>query len=376
MTWPLPSLYERIHDPVSTDGEPLALYCTPYNDRLHKTLRLDPGLEMDGTIQAAASESTAQIPSSAARDLSSDTSNAHIHIAHHRSTKLGIGTIGLSRTAPQGATVRAPVSHYDSFLRQAVGQPFATAHTPFDAGYAAGVAAFIYEPSHTGFPAQIGEYPSTGASPVTVELDRINVGSVFPGVGYQAHNAGTPPPPWPDTQVDEASVAATLTTLNLCGNEDRLFPRFAVILTRHFASFYSCQPFEFIPKTDACDMRDAAELLCTDTAHRDAFHAYTDQVHGFITKPSNDLLCARIYNHYESRGWLDMYAKATHPIPHLAAGAASGIVSLLYSADIAARPALDLDFYTRVFESKGSFEPEQTASFAMGDGFTEIVARR
>jgi hypothetical protein len=60
----------------------------------------------------------------------------------------------------------------------------------------------------------------------------------------------------------------------------------------------------------------------------------------------------------------------------LAAGAASGIVSLLYSADIAARPALDLDFYTRVFESKGSFEPEQTASFAMGDGFTEIVARR
>ena len=150
-------------------------------------------------------------------------------------------------------------------------------------------------------------------------------------------------------------------------------------------------------------------MLLMDTAYRCAFHTFggimtspeweavvlpqcktkEDWIHGMVAcvnalgwgawrviEQSDDLLRVRIYDDYESCGWLDMYGKAKEPVSFLAAGAVSGIMNLIYNADIASGPTLDLDFYARVFESEGSFQAEHVASFAMGDGYTEIVARR
>lgn len=409
MTRSLPPFEARDHGRALVGGEPLVFHCNFYNYWLQKTMLLDPGLEMEAVVMAAAAESAAQMLTAALPSLDADTPEARERLACDTFAELGFGTLDLTGLTPDGGVVSAPVSHYGSCLRQAVGEPFATPQSLFDAGYAAAAAAFVLGLPAGSFTGEVLTCPSTGPDPVTVRLTRSDAGPRFGPVVHRAHSAEAPPPPFADTHVDESAILAALGTLDFSGNEEGLIPRFGVMLTRHFASFYNRQSFEFVRAMDAFEMRDAAEMLLMDTAYRCAFHTFggimtsaewdavikpqcktqEDWIHGMVAcvnalgwgvwrvvDHSENHLRIRIWDDYESTGWLDMYGEAKHPVSYLAAGAVSGIMNLIYNADIASKPTLDLDFYAEAFEADGAFEPEQVTSMAMGAPYTEIVARR
>ncbi len=400
----------RDHGRFLYGGEPLVFHCNFYNYWLQKTLLLDPELQMEEVIQAAASEAAGQMFRRAAASLpGGGTASDRLALAVDSFAELGFGTVDLSGVSAEGGTVTLPVSHYGQCFRQVVESDFATPQSLFDAGFVSAAAAFVHGvPRHT-FQATIEACASMGAPAGRIRLDATGAALTFDGYAHEAHSAGDPGSPFADTSVDEAAILGALGTLDFSGNEEGLIPRFGVMLTRHFASFYNRISFEFLRRMGKTGLLDAAEMLLVDTGYRCAFHTFggimtsaewdavirpqcktrADWVHGMVatvnalgwgvwrvSELSEDRVVVRIYDDYESCGQLDMYGRSERPVSHLAAAAVAGTMNLIYAADIHEKPTLDLDFYARAFEQDGLFEPEQTKSMAMGDEYTEIVASR
>jgi hypothetical protein len=228
-----------------------------------------------------------------------------------------------------------------------------------------------------------------------------------PGVG--AHTKAPLVPPFAGTGVDEAGILAALATLDFAGNEEGLVPRFGVMLTHHFANFYNRISFEFTRRMADTGLLEAAEDLLVEGGLRCAFHTFggimssgewdavikpqcktrEDWVHGMVAAVNAlgwgtwrvmalapDRIVMRIYDDYESCGFLGMYGKADRPVSYLAAGGVAGLMNLVYVAKIDERPVLDFACYGRVFESPERFTSTHVHSTAMGDGYTEIIAAR
>jgi hypothetical protein len=228
-----------------------------------------------------------------------------------------------------------------------------------------------------------------------------------PGIG--AHTQDPLIPPCAATGVDEAGILGALATLDFSGNEEGLVPRFGVMLTHHFANFYNRISFEFTRRMADTGLLEAAEELLVEAGLRCAFHTFggimtspewdaviapqcktrEDRVHGMVATVNAlgwgvwrvmalapDRIVMRIYDDYESCGFLGMYGKADRPVSYLAAGGVAGLMNLVYVAKIDERPVLDFACYARVFESSERFSATHVRSMAMGDGYTEIVAAR
>lgn len=399
----------RDHGRFTYGGEPLVFHCNFYNYWLQKTLLLDPELHMERVIRAAAAEAAGQTLRTAASALQLQGVEQRRRLAQDTFAQLGFGTLDLSGVTQDGGTVVVPVSHYGLCLRQAIGEPFATPQSLFDAGYAAAAAAFVHELPVGTFESTIEACQSTGAPQGILSLRATGQAEVFDGFANEAHLPQPPPHPSTDTSVDEGAILGALSTLDLSGNEEGLIPRFGVMLTRHFAGFYNRISFEFVRRMEQDGMLEAADMLLLDTGYRCAFHTFggimvspewdavvrpqcetrEDWVHGMVAvvnalgwgtwrvmELDDTHVVIRIYDDYESCGWLDMYGTTDRPRSHLACGAVAGMMNLIFSAGIEHKPTLDLEFYANTFEQDGQFEPEQLASMASGDPYTEIVARR
>ncbi len=410
MTRSLPPGGPQPHGRYICGGEPLVFHCNFYNYWLQKTLLLDPTLQMDRIIQAAAAEAATSMMSSAAASQADGMSEADRRaLAIDSFAELGFGTLDLGAVNSAGGMAQLPVSHYGQCLRQVVEADFAVPQSIFDAGYVEAAAAFVHGLPPNSFTATIRDCASMGASAGRIELGTSDSAPLFAGYAHTAHGLADPGSPFSDTSVDEAAILAALGGLDLSGNEEGLVPQFGVMLTHHFASFYNRISFEFLRRMEATGLLEAAEMLLTDTGYRCAFHTFggimtspewdavirpqcktrADWVHGMVatvnalgwgvwrvTELTENRVVVRIYDDYESCGYLDMYGQSDRPISYLATAAVAGMMNLIYGADIHEKPVLDLDFYARAFEADGLFEPEQTRSLAMGDEFTEIVASR
>lgn len=96
-----------------------------------------------------------------------------------------------------------------------------------------------------------------------------------------------------------------------------------------------------------------------------------------ITKDgSEDEAVFVIQDDYESVGYLAAHGKATKPVSFLAQGGVAGLMSLVYTADIASGPTLDDAFYEKTFRSGGAYIAEPIKSRAMGDEVTSFRVRR
>jgi len=400
----------RDHGRALYGGEPLVFHCNFYNYWLQKTMLLDPTLGMERVVEAAAAEAAYAMLRRAEVSLpdggSLETRRA---LAEHSFAQLGFGIMDLSGVEADGGVVAVPISHYGQCLRQAVAEDFAAPQTLFDAGYAAAAAAFVHRRPMNGFRPRIEACASMGAPAGRIVLTAEAPEVSFGGYRHQAHLPATPPPPFGGTAVDEAAIHGALAGLDFSGNEEGLIPRFGVMLTRHFASFYNRSSFEFLVRMGEVGLLEAAEMLLVDTGYRCAFHTFggimtspewdavirpqcetrADWVHGMVAvvntlgwgtwrvvELDNDHVVMHIHDDYESCGWRDMYGVADRPVSYLAAAGVAGAMNLVYAANIHEKPTLDLDFYAQAFEADGLFVAEQRRSMAMGHEVTEIVASR
>lgn len=396
-----------LHGKVLMGGEPLVFHCNYYNYFLQKTLLLDEELKMEGVIHDAARASVHALLTAAAAERHARTAEDRRQIAEHTFSQLGFGLIDLGATSPDGGLVITPMSHYGFALRPAAGNEFAGPQSYFDAGYAAAAVAFVHDRPVDSVAGTIEACMALGAPVGKIQVGTRagkNLGS--PGIG--AHSEDTPPPPFP-SNVDEAATLAALATLDFSGNEEGLIPRFGVMLTHHFANFYNRISFEFIRRMADTGLLEAAEDLLIEGGLRCAFHTFggimtsaewdavikpqcktqEDWVHGMVATVNAlgwgvwrvvdlapDRLVVRIYDDYESCGYLGMYGKVDRPVSYLATGAVPGLMNLVYAARIDEKPVLDFDCYARVFESPERFTAQQVKSMARGDAYTEIIATR
>jgi hypothetical protein len=217
-----------------------------------------------------------------------------------------------------------------------------------------------------------------------------------------------PPGPYGETHVDEAIVLKALAGIDFSGDEEGFISRFGVALTLNFANFYDRVSCEFLRRSDAVSGQLAAELL-VDAGYRCAFNTFggimtsaewdavvrpmcktrEDWVYGMaavvnslgwgtwrIHELTPERLVVRIYDDYESRGFLGAYGVADQGVSYLAQGGVAGIMNLVYVGGIDAKPKLDGNLYAHVFESEQSFTARQTKCLASGDEYSEFVASR
>ena len=395
------------HGKLLMGGEPLVFHCNYYNYFLQKTLLLDEELGMEAVIHDAARSSAYALLTAAARERGAATPAERRRIAEDSFAQLGFGLIDLAETTPDGGRVTLAMSHYGFALRPAAGDTFARPQSYFDAGYAAAAAAFVHGAPVERFAGAIEACMALGAPAGRIVLGPGVEAPLAPGIG--AHTREVPPPPFAATHVDEPGILAALATLDFAGNEEGLVPRFGVMLTHHFANFYNRISFEFTRRMADTGLLEGAEDLLVEAGLRCAFHTFggimtsaewdavirpqcktrEDWVHGMVAtvnalgwgtwrvmELAPDRLVLRIYDDYESCGYLGMYGTATRPVSYLAAGGAAGLMNLVYVAQIDQRPALDFACYARVFESAERFTTTHVRSMATGDGYTELVASR
>ena len=407
MSYTFPELSSEAHGRTTRAGEPFVFHCNFYNYWLQRVLLLDPDLGMEQVLHdAAAAVAYAYLAPARRAEVQPAVLTK---IAERSFGQHGFGTMDLSHLGPDGGVVNVPVSHYGQCLRQAIDTDFEVPQTYFDAGFAAGVAAALANANPNEFTGEIEACQSMGADAGRIRVHRGPARSFPAAHGVGPHGMGSIPAPFAGASTDEAGILGALSQLDLSGNEEGLIPRFGVMLTNHFGNFYNLASFEFLRKMDGTGLVEAGEDLLKDAGYRCAFHTFggimtsaewdavvrpqiktkEDWVHGMVAcvnalgwgvwrvvELSRDRVVVRIFDDYESTGWLAHYGRGERPVSHLACAGVAGMMNLIYLADLEAKPALDLDFYADVFERDGAFVPQETQSLAMGAEFTEIVAER
>lgn len=397
------------HSRAQMGGEPLVFHCNFYNGWLQNTLLLDPTLAMEQVMHDAALSSAWALLKGSGAQKGADSPQARAELARAVFSELGFGVMDFSGVSAQGGVVRVPSSHYGACLKEAVEVDLGMPQTWFDAGYAAAAVAFIHGLEPATVQGSIQACASLGAEQGLIQVERRTRGVFYEPCANRAHFAGTPPGPVHST-VDEAGILAALAGLDLSGNEEGLIPRFGVMLTRHLANFYNRISFEFMRRMDGTGLLEAAESLLVDAGYRCAFYTFggimlspewdavvkpqcstrEDWVHGMIAvinalgwgtwrvqELSPERLVVRIYDDYESCGWLDMYGQPSPgPVSFLAQGGVAGLMNLLYVGDLHQGAELNGDYFAQVFESPECFQAREVRSMAMGEDYTEIVAER
>jgi predicted hydrocarbon binding protein len=387
-------------------GQPLVFHCNHYNRWLQNTLRLDPTLQMDDVIVAAAASAARAQIAQAAAEAGLQEPRAVLALARELFRVQGFGTLDLSGLSKGGGTATTPVSHYGQTLFLGADEPPLSAQNLLDRGFAQGAAEAAFgEPFHV----VDATCQSLGNAVGTVTLaPGLGEGPRYDAVGV-GHHSDESPGPIHDSAIDEPAVLAALATLDLDGNEEGLIPRFGVMLTQHYANFYNRISFEFVRRMRGSGMTEGAEELLTHAGFRCAFHTFggimlsdewnavvrpmirstDDWIHGMVAcvnalgwgvwrvhELSADRIVVRIHDDYESAGYRAMYGQADQPVSYLAAGGVAGIMHLVRIGDIHERPTLDAAFYERCFEVDAPFRSHCTRSQAMGAPYTEIVAER
>jgi len=406
-----PPLAGAPHGQLVAGGEPFVFHCNHYNYWLQKVVLLVDDLGMEDVCRDAAASSAYATIEAASRELGLETPQERLELASGFFSQHGFGTVDWSGLTAEGGQVKTPTSHYGQCLGICAGiKDFGRAQNIFDQGFAAGAAAAAYGLSAGSLAATGVSCHSTGADLGVISLAPREVPADFfvsPGIG--AKPCAEVPPPNSDTKVDEASILAALATLDFSGNEEGMIPRFGVLLTLHFANYYNRISYEFLRRMAHTGMTKYAEELLVDAGHHCAFNTFggimvsaewgaviepqcqtkEDWVHGMVAvvnalgwgvwrvaELSPDKLVIRIYDGYESRGYIGMYGESEAPVSYLAQGGVAGIMNLLYVGDIREKPSLDDEYYTQIFDSPQSFVASYIDSRASGASYTEIVAER
>lgn len=395
-------------------GEPLVFHCNHYNLALQKTLLTPTYIDMVPTLIDSATEVAHNCLSNLRKSLNIDTPEKTFELAREVFQLLGFGLINFSGVAEQGGEIFLPVSHYGTALKIANhNENFSSPQSFFDLGFSLGALSVAYEkPSHHYW-GEILECPSVGQKEGRIKIyPREKPSEKIPfSVEEGIQSFGPIPGRSLESNIDEEAVIKTVSGLDFDGDEEGLIHRFGVILTRHFANYYNRISFVFATHlSNHRGMRKAAQPLLQEAGHvcgfytfggimkSDEWHAVVhpmcktreDWVHGMVAVVNTlgwgvwrvaelvpgKRLVMRIYNGYESSGYLGMYGKSQVPVEDLAMGAVSALMNLVYRTEIHTKPELTPDLYNYLFGDGDMFQAEQVKCRSMGDEYSEIVAER
>lgn len=403
----LPTIESVGQHRATVAGEPLVFHCNHYNYWLQHTLRLDPSLGMDAVIRDAAEACARAFVAGAKPALGLETPEAVLAVGADLFAQLGFGRLDLSAVTDGVGVVTTPTSHYGQTLAVACKGELTRDQNLFDQGYAAGLVGAAFGSPPGSLRVVDNACMSTGATLGRFELVRGPAREFRPSPGLGPVSAAPAPGPLLPSNIDEAAILGALSGLDLGGNEEGLIPRFGVILTRHFANFYNLISHGFVSKMEELGLRDVAESLLIEAGQRCAFNTFggimvsaewdavvrpqcqtrDDWVHGMVAvvnafgwgcwrvaelEPRK--LVMRIWDDYESTGWLGMAGRADRPIAYLAAGGVAGLMGLVTEGAIMTGPTLDESLYARACQGPGRYAASQTHSAARGDAYTQVVA--
>lgn len=398
-------------------GQSMLFHCNHYNRYLQQTIEDPDYIDSEKIfLQSAAETVYLQLSEAFAQHPQWSLAEKLQHAAEIYQFA-GFGLLDFSEFAAEGGSITAPSSHYGLAVKLNLTQRQKPAEY-FDKGFIAGVLEAI----------KTDLSPALQAGFQLQQQEAISLGDDFSR--YQVV-AGQPAYPWlenlqpqslPDfvavparrfteTPVDEAGIVQAVAGLPLVGDEEGLISAFGLYLTRMYADYYNKTSFRFEQALkEAMGGVELATELLVESGHICAFNTFggimkspewkaliqphlrdhADWVHGMVAVANalgwgiwrvhelvpGEKLVMRIYQDYESLGYLRWFGKADHPISYLATGGCAGLMNLIYYGDITQGPELTKELYVQLFQEGNYFVGQQTRCLAMGDDYTEIVVTR
>ncbi|MDX2010289.1 MAG: V4R domain-containing protein [Myxococcaceae bacterium] len=383
-------------------GEPHVFHCHHYNCFLQKVITdqsalVDaPGLLTEAAVEVVLTELDG---------LSADRSMAQALFA-----QLGFGQLDLSALSAAGGRAVASGSHYALGFRS----KFGSSGEPvcfFVAGFIEAAARRLFR---APFSVRERACAAMGAPRCEFEVSPGGRDAVprTPGLGQQ-----TPFPVRPGAavspHVDEGAIIAACAGLPLAGNAEGRVDAFGVSLTRHFANYYNLVSYRFDRAMEATAGEAAAlaaRILLVEAGQVCAFHTFggimesaewealvkpmirstEDWVYG-MTAVVNALGWGRwsvaslepgrrlelvIDGSYESNGYLAIFGASASPRCYLGTGGTSGLMNLVYQADIMSRPPLTPALYEKTFRDGSFFVAREVECRTMGAASCRFVAER
>jgi predicted hydrocarbon binding protein len=215
------------------------------------------------------------------------------------------------------------------------------------------------------------------------------------------------------TSVDEAAIIQACGGLPLGGTVEGKIDAFGVSLTRHYANYYNLISFRFdqqMEKAAGDAATAAARLLLVEAGQVCAFNTFggimesaeweglikpmikttEDWIYGMVSvvnalgwgrwsvaalEPGRRLELV-VDGSYESNGYLGAFGTSSSPRCYLATGGTSGLMNLVYHADIMSRPALTPALYEKTFRDGNFFIAREVECRTMGAAACRFVAER
>lgn len=393
-------------------GEPLVFHCHHYNTFLQRTITDAHNLDtIPILVDAASAVARSQLRSHFGGKPELNP-RYRMSLAAELFRLQGLGVIDFSRCEAWGGEVRLPFSHYGSgFLSKFGTQEGVVCF--FAAGFIEAALEVAYIRPAGSFRAVERKCIAKGDPYCAFEVTRGDPREIYasPGVGVLSSEGA--PPRSVETSVDENAIIQAVGGLPLNGNEEGTISAFGVYLSRHYANYYNRISYEFersFRKLSGAEGGEAATTLLTEAGHVCAFHTFggimkspewhglvvpmirnkEDWIHGIVSVVNalgwgiwrvvelipGEKIVMRIYDSYESNGYLGMYEVGQEPHCYLATGGVAGLMNLLYHGDITEQPDLTADYYRSLFREEGSFRAAETSCRSKGDPYCEFLAIR
>lgn len=406
-----PIVFHREINQAVLGGEPQVFHCHHYNCVLQRTL-LDPA---DIQMKAVLVDAAAEVVFSQLQKMVKKGEPASQRLSEFADIfrVLGFGVLELNHITEKGGRVIAPFSHYGfGFLTKWGRQDSPACY--FNSGFIEAAAAAAFDKPLGSYRCIEKECIAQGADACRFDLTvETKARAISKSVGTGNCDAKVSPRKLTN-QVDEEGIITAVSGMELVGNEEGYIPAFGVYLTRHYANYYNRISYEFemrSRKVRGNEIDPVILPLLVEAGHICAFNTLggimkspewyqlihpslksrEDWMHGIFAVMNalgwgvwriaelnpNERLVARVYNSYESNGYLAMkYPKSDHGICYLATGATAGLANLLYTGDITVKPELNDDYYKKLFRNPHTFTAKEVKCRGKGDPFCEIVADR
>lgn len=386
---------------ASIGGEPHVFHCHHYNCFLQKSI----------VDQSALVQHEALLTDAATEVVFAELQALGAHVdTSALFRQLGFGLLDTASLDQHGGIATVQASHYALGWRskyERSGAPVCF----FNAGFIEAVARHRF--GHA-FTVTETACVAAGAHACHFEVKRGGRASLPPSPGLGAVSTWPARTPFATkTSVDEAAIIQACAGLPLAGNAEGKIDAFGVSLTRHFANYYNLISYRFdaqMNESAGDAATEAARILLKEAGQVCAFHTFggimqsaewdalikpqckttEDWVYGMVSvvnalgwgrwsvaalEPARRLELV-IDGSYESNGYLAAFGKSNTPRCYLATGGTSGLMNLVYHADIQSRPALTPQFYERTYNEGHFFVAREVECRAMGASQCRFVAER
>lgn len=387
---------------ASIGGEPHVFHCHHYNCFLQKTI-----------VDQAALIDAKKLLTDAATEVVSSQLNAIKATAESATTlfaQLGFGVVSLGGLSASGGTAVVKGSHY----AQGWLSKFGSSSAPvcfFAAGFIEAAARRVHG---TAFTVTETACVAAGAKECRFEVKAGGRATLPPSMGMGKQTPFAPRPALAvSPTINEAAIIQACAGLPLAGNAEGRIDAFGVALTRHYANYYNLISFRFDREMESVAgeaAATAARMLLVEAGQVCAFHTFggimesaeweglikpmirntEDWVYGMLSvvnalgwgrwsvaalTPGRRLELV-VDGSYESNGYLGGFGTSTTPRCYLATGGTSGLMNLVYHADIMSRPALTPALYEKTFRDGSFFVAREVECRSMGASACRFVAER